>query len=106
MKRLTVLIPGVALALWSQLIAADVPGGNQALAQLDAIINYCSGLDPALSQAGQQRLTAIIGKASSQELADARGTDEYRQTYDAMTAQLSGLEKEQALQQCKTLGTD
>jgi hypothetical protein len=90
--------------LWSQLLAAEVPGGNQGLGQLEAIINFCSGLDPALQHAGQQRLSSITGKASFQELADARSSDEYRDAYDAMTAQLSGLEHQQAAQQCKVLG--
>lgn len=106
MKRVILVIPGLALAMWGQLLAADVPGGNQGLAQLDAIINYCSSLDPALQRAGQQRLSAITGKASPQELADARGSDEYRSAYDAITTQLSALQREQAIQQCKALGRD
>lgn len=104
MKRLTVVLPGLAMLLGSPLLAADVPGGKQALGQLDAIVNYCSSLDPALERAGQQRLKTITGKASAQELADARSTDEYHEAYDAMTAQLNGLEREQSAQQCKALG--
>jgi hypothetical protein len=105
MKRLKILVAGLAVALSSPLLAADVPGGNQGLAQLDAIINYCSGLDPALQKAGQQRLSAITGKASPQELAAARASDEYREVYEATTTQLGSLEREQALQQCKALGS-
>ena len=82
-----------------------MPGGNQALGQLDAIVNYCSSLDPALQRAGQQRLSAITGKASAQELADARSSDEYREAYDAVTAQLNGLDREQSAQQCRALGS-
>ena len=107
MKLATVLVPGLALLLGSPLLAAEVPGGNQALGQLDAIVNFCSSLDPALERAGQQRLAVILSRATSQELADARSSDEYRETYAAITAQLNGLEREQAARECKALsGSD
>jgi hypothetical protein len=85
---------------------AEAPISGQALGQLDAIVAYCTKLDPALGPAGEQRIAALTGKASTQQLADARSSDEYRAAYDALTEGLSALTREQSLQQCKALSSE
>ncbi|MBS0579497.1 MAG: hypothetical protein JSR36_09555 [Proteobacteria bacterium] len=99
----------VALAgavVWVATAQADAPVGGQALGQLDAIVAYCTGLDPALAAAGEQRIAALTEKASTQQLADARGSEAYRAAYDALTEGLAALSREQSLRQCKALSQE
>ncbi len=83
-----------------QLALAELPVSKQTLGQVDGILKYCAQANPRLAKSYEEQAALLIGKASAQELAEARKSDEYKQAYDSIRDQLSKLDKEHAAEAC------
>jgi hypothetical protein len=102
MKFHRVLCGCLALSA-SQFALADLPMSRPALGQLEGILNFCAKVDPSMAKQYQERSALLLGKASDKDLADARDSDEYRQAYDAVSAELAKVEKDHAVQTCNAM---
>ena len=69
------------IPLLPSMASADLPLSNAELGQMEGILSFCSKVNPELTKVNQQRLALLIGKASAQELADARSSEEYKAAY-------------------------
>jgi len=74
------------------LAVADAPA-NMALGEVDALLQFCGKTDSRFEQSAQKLQTALTGKAT-------RGTAEYKQGHDLMSAALAKVSKAQALAAC------
>ena len=85
-----------------QLALADLPVNKQALGQVEGILKFCAQASPQLAKSYEEQGALLIGKASAQELAEARKSSEYKQAYESIRDQLSKLDKEDATQACSS----
>ena len=85
-----------------QLALADLPVNKQALGQVEGILKFCAQASPQLAKSYEEQAALLIGKASAQELAEARKSSEYKQAYESIRDQLSKLDKEDATQACSS----
>lgn len=87
----TMIIASVAV-MAPCLALADAPS-NMALGEVDAILQFCGKTDSRFEQSVQKLQTALTGKAT-------RGTAEYKQGHDLVSAALAKVSKSQALATC------
>jgi hypothetical protein len=87
----TMIIASLAV-LAPCLAVADAPA-NMALGEVDALLQFCGKTDSRFEQDTQKLQTSLTGKAT-------RGTAEYKQGHDLMSAALAKVSKAQALAAC------
>lgn len=92
---------GGALVVALPLVAAGAAPSNVALGEIDAIVTFCTRLDPKLAADGDDLRSTIERDAAS----GARGSKEYRQGYDLVTDALKTVDRGQALSACGALGS-
>jgi len=98
MKVLRVLCLCLAIVV-PQIALAELPLSNKTLEQVEGILDFCSQVNPQLAKYNEKSRT-LVGKASPKDLADARKSDEYKDAYDAISAELAKVPKERAVDTC------
>lgn len=74
--------------------ASANPPSNMAAGEIDAIVTFCSRLDPRLEDEAQQVLMRLVTNPG------ARSSAEYRQGYDLVSDALAQIDHKQALAAC------
>ena len=84
-------------------LAAVFPGAasanplpNMAVGEIDAIVTFCSRLDPRLEAEAEHVRSALVGQLDP----GARSSGEYRQGYDLVSDALARIDRKQALAAC------
>ena len=97
----------LAAVVLPQLAAAEDHGQQgqisispQALGIVEAVLNYCSEVDPRDAATFQAERKNLLGGASGDAAEDLRGSSAYRESYHLISDALKGLAKGQAAQTC------
>ena len=102
MKTYRMLILCAAIAVPQFISAEDAPPSalnSRTLGQIEAIIDYCVNISPAMAKA-KGTATPSISKASKKELDEARNSDDYKEAYDSTTAALNEVPQGRVLEAC------
>ena len=99
MKIYRTLCLGAAIAL-PQLALAELPMANDALGQAESALDFCSKANPKAAAKYKVRGKTLVGNASEKDLADARSSGEYKDTYNAVKTVLGKLSKDEAAKIC------
>jgi hypothetical protein len=102
-----ILNVSAALMLAQPAGASEPVVSAQALGQMEALLSYCSNIDPATATRYQERVKRLLEGASVETLAKMRKSDEYQQSHDAMTDVFGKFDPESGRQACaQYLATD
>jgi hypothetical protein len=83
-RSFSILGVSAALMLAQPAGAAEPTVSAQALGQAEALLSYCSDIDPAAATKYRERVKLLLQGASEETLAKMRKSDEYQQSHDAM----------------------
>ena len=83
------------------LALAKLPFSNDAFGRIEATLDFCAQAHKEAAARYQERKKAMAGDVPEQEVAEARGTQEYKDTYQGISAQLAKVPKDQAVAACK-----
>ena len=103
MKNFRLLVQCAALLVPQFVSAADAPPpmNPRALAQVEAIYEYCSTVSPAMAKA-KGMASPSISKASKNELDELRKSDEYKEAYDSTRSAIQELPKDRVAEACNS----
>jgi hypothetical protein len=73
----------------------------KALGQMEGTLDFCVQVDSDSAEKYQQRGKALVRDASEKELSDARSTEEYKEAYAWIQAELDKAPREKAVAACK-----
>jgi len=90
-SALVLSLPGLA--------SADLALSSAALGQVEGILSFCSQKNPKLASI-KESPTMFVGKATADELAQARKSDEYKSAYELIAAELAKLDEESGTKAC------
>jgi hypothetical protein len=99
MKIYRALGLGAAIAL-SQFALAELPIPNGELGQKEGMLDFCSEANPKSAAKYKERGKALVGNASEKDLADARDSGEYKDSYDLIGDELRKVSKDDAVKAC------
>lgn len=89
----TVVIP--------QLAQATLPFSNEVFGKIEGTFDYCARVDSQAASRYQERKKAMVRDVPEKEVAEARGTKEYKDAYESMSGELAKVPKDQAVAACK-----
>jgi len=84
-----------------QLALAKLPFSNDTFGRIEGTLDFCAQAHPEAAPQYQERKKAMVGDAPEKEVAEARGTQEYKDTYQGISAQLAKVPKDRAVAACK-----
>lgn len=84
-----------------QLVLAEPPVPPKALGSVEATIDFCSRVDSKSADKYKEWGKLLVRDMSEKGLAEVRGSSEYKETYDALSAELERLPKEKAVDACR-----
>lgn len=93
--------------LWSAavviplLASAELPFSNEAFGRVEGTLDFCAKADPAATTRYQERKKSMAGDVTDKELAEARGSKEYKDAYEWTRSKLGEVPKDQAVKACK-----
>jgi hypothetical protein len=99
--KLYLVLGLVAILSIPQLVLAAPPVPPKALGSVEATIDFCSRVDSKSADKYKEWGKLLVRDMSEKELAEARGSSEYKETYDALSAELEKLPKEKAVDACR-----
>lgn len=68
------------------------------LGKIEGILDYCAGVSGTAPS--KARAASVVGKVPEKDLAEARDSSEYKDSYDEIRAQLDEVPKDQAQKAC------
>jgi ABC-type taurine transport system substrate-binding protein len=74
---------------------------NDAFGKAESILDFCAQTDEHSAPKYQEAKQALFRDVPEKEVAEARKTQEYKDAYDAMGAELGNVPKDQAIKACK-----
>jgi len=83
------------------LALAELPVNGQALGSVQGTVDFCAQLDPASAATYQGFPKLIVQGTAEEEVEKVRRSDEYKEAYASVSAQLKDIPKEQAIESCK-----
>jgi hypothetical protein len=100
--KLSRVLSSCAVLMVAQVALAGEPArpGGQALGTVDGILSKCAQVDPADAARYRQQVELVTQGVSAKVVAEVRRTDEYQQSYDAITESLSQVSEEDAVKAC------
>jgi len=99
MKLHRILCLGAALVV-PQLVLAKLPAPNDSFGKMEGILDFCAQADSQAASKYQERKKVLVGDATEKEVAEARQTQEYKDSYQGMTAELAKVPKEKTVKAC------
>jgi len=96
----TLLLGAAATTLLSQFASAELPISKQALAQIDATIEFCSQQKPEAAQNFKDTAAAIAKQLPAKDLESARASDDYKSARKSIIDDLQKLNKEAVNNMC------
>jgi hypothetical protein len=67
---------------------------------VEATLTFCGKADPGSAEKYKAREKAFVGDATDEELAKARSSSEYKDSYDSTASDLEKAPKEQTVKAC------
>ena len=101
MKIYPVLGLAAIVSVVSQLALAAPPVPPKALGSVEATIHFCSRVDSKLADKYKEWGKLLVRDMSEKELAEARGSSEYKEAYDSLSAELEKLPTKKAVDACR-----
>jgi hypothetical protein len=99
MKMLRILCIGAAILI-PELVLAKLPFSNDAFGTVEGILDFCANTDPQSATKYQEQKKALVKDATEKEVAEARQSQEYKDAYDAVGAELGNEPKEKVAEAC------
>ncbi len=99
MKTRRILCLSAALLI-PQLAGAELPLPNDSFGKIESILDFCAKADPEAAGKFEERKKLIAHNATEQEVADARKTQEYKDSYQKISEQLAKVQIDQAVKAC------
>jgi hypothetical protein len=101
MKLRRILVSCVVLVV-AQIALAEEPArpSGQALGMVEGILSKCAQIDPRDAARYRQQVKMVTQGVSAKVVAEVRKSDEYQQSYDAITESLSQVSDEDAIKAC------
>ncbi len=90
-----------AAILIGQMASAKLPFSNDALGQIEGTLDFCAQVNPEAAPQYQERKKAMVADVPEKELTEARGTKEYKDAYEGISAKLGEAPKPQAVGACR-----
>ena len=87
--------------LMAGLALAKLPFSNETFGRIEGTLDFCAQANPQAAPQYQERKKAMAGDVSEKEVAEARGTQEYKEGYEEVSAQLIKVPKDHAVAACK-----
>jgi hypothetical protein len=84
-----------------QLSTAKLPFSNDAFGKVEGIMNYCAKVNPESAAKFQGAAKAFVKDVPEKEVAEARKTAEYKDSYDGISEELNKAPIDTAAQTCK-----
>jgi hypothetical protein len=83
------------------LAQADGPALNaQTLGFTESVLNYCGPIEPALALKLREKVKQLVERATEQQIAEARNSDEYRKAYDSVSELVARVDQHDAKRIC------
>jgi len=92
-----------AMIAVSQCVLAELPISNENLGQTESALDFCSKVNSKSAAQYKQRGKALVGNASEKDLAKARSSAEYKDSYSLIQTMLEKLPKEETVKICVDL---
>lgn len=102
MKLQEVVCAAVAIVSLSILTPAATAPPPQVIGQVEAIVTSCSQADRRSADEYQELERKATRNMSEKELADVRKSPEYKDSYDAMTAEFGKTPANKVVEACRT----
>jgi len=83
-----------------QLALAELPFPVKALGQIEGTLDFCSQLNPKAAAKYKERGKALVGNVSEKDLAQARNSGEYKDSYNWIDGELRKVSKDDAVKAC------
>jgi hypothetical protein len=99
MKIHRILCLGAAIVI-PQLALAKLPFTNDAFGKIEGTLDFCAQVDPQTAAKYQEQKQQIVRDVPDQELVEARQTQEYKDAYEGISAELGKVSKDQAIKAC------
>jgi hypothetical protein len=96
-RQITCLSIGLLLP---QLAPAKVAMPAPSLGQIESILDFCAKVNPELASKISDAKKALAGDATDKEVAEVRGSQEYKDSYDASNEKLANVPREKAIKAC------
>lgn len=99
MKTIRILCLAVIVML-PLLALAKLPIPNGVLGRVESGLDFCAQVDSQSAGKYQEKKKAFVQGASEEEVSEARASQEYKDSYQAATDELSKQPKDQAKKSC------
>jgi hypothetical protein len=99
MKIHHALCAAAIIALPNVALAADPVPAN-ALGMIEATVNYCAAADAKSADQYKEFGKAVVREMTEKQLADARKSAEYKESYENITTELKKIPAEKAVESC------
>src|ERR1700688_1896648 len=90
-----------AVTVLPQLALAAPPVTPKALGSVEATISFCSRVDSKNADKYKEFGKVVTRDMSEKELAEARSSSDYKETFDSITAELEKVSTEKAVEACR-----
>ncbi len=90
-----------AFVILPLLATAKLSLPNDAFGRIEGALDFCAQADPPSASKYQEKKKLLTQGATEKEVADARGSQEYKDGYQASTDEYTAKPKEEALKACK-----
>jgi hypothetical protein len=99
MKSLRITCIGVAVLL--PLIAqADLPFSKEGLGTVEGTLDFCKQVNASAAEKYEERKKAQVRAIPEKEVTEARSSEEYKQAYGNIRAELAKVPKEKMVEGC------
>jgi hypothetical protein len=99
MKLHRILCLGAAIVI-PQLALAKLPLSNDAFGRIEGTLDFCAQTDPQAAPKYQERKRSLVRDVPEKEVAEARKTQEYKDAYQWVSAELAKVPKDKAAETC------
>ena len=101
MIRRYAMLSVVALMALPLLTLAAEPVPPKTLGALEATLNFCSRVDTKSLDKYKEWGKMLVHDMSEKQVTEARGSGEYKETYDATTTELEKVPAKKAVEACR-----
>lgn len=95
--RIVCLVTAIVIP---QLALAKLPFTNDAFGKIEGTLDFCAQVDPQAAPKYQEQKKQIVRNVPEQEVAEARSTQEYKDAYEWVRAELGKVPKNKAVEAC------
>jgi len=89
-----------AVLVLTPLAVAKLPLPNNTFGRIEGTLDACAQADPSAAAQYEERKKALVAGLPEKELSEARATQEYRDAYEATTAEIGKQPKDRVVEAC------